>query len=121
MKFNQETSEGSNRFTGYGDGYFLINEERHDGNLIVTADRIDTWPVADFASLAPEHFAMLTDYAPEVVLFGTGKTIRFPHPRLTAALTNARIGVEIMDSQAACRTFNILLGEDRRVLAVLLG
>ncbi|MCW3480490.1 Mth938-like domain-containing protein [Neisseriaceae bacterium JH1-16] len=121
MKFNQETSEGSNRFTGYGDGYFLINEERHEGSLIVTAETVAAWPVTDFAELAAEHFAMLLDYAPEVVLFGTGKTIRFPHPRLTAALTNAHIGVEVMDSQAACRTFNILMGEDRKVLAVLLG
>jgi uncharacterized protein len=70
--------------------------------------------------LSAEHFAMLVDSAPEVVVFGSGERLRFPHPRLTAALTAKRIGVETMDFKAACRTYNILMAEGRKVAAALL-
>ncbi|MBI3144624.1 MAG: Mth938-like domain-containing protein [Pseudogulbenkiania sp.] len=119
MKLHQATGQGRNLFTGYGDGHVLINQIRHDGNLVVTPDEVRPWTPASFEELASEHFAMLLDLAPEVVLFGSGARLRFPHPRLTAALTNAGIGVEVMDTQAACRTYNILLAEDRRVIVAL--
>ena len=57
---------------------------------------------------------------PEVVLLGTGAKLRFPHPRLTRLLSDARIGIEVMDLQAACRTYNILMAEERKVAAALL-
>jgi uncharacterized protein len=78
------------------------------------------WPVSSFDQLSAEHFAMLIDAAPEVVVFGSGERLRFPHPRLTAALTAKRIGVETMDFKAACRTYNILMAEGRKVAAALL-
>jgi len=73
-----------------------------------------------FAALTTQDFEGLVPLAPEVVLLGTGVTIRLPHPRLTRALTDARIGVEVMDTPAACRTFNILAAEGRRVAAAIL-
>ena len=73
-----------------------------------------------FDGLSAEDFAALLEYTPEVVVFGAGARLRFPQPRLTAALTNAGIGVEVMDTGAACRTYNVLLSEDRRVLAAVL-
>ncbi|POZ62138.1 Mth938-like domain-containing protein [Chromobacterium alticapitis] len=121
MKMHQASGQGKNLFTGYGEGHVLINAQRHDGNLIVSADKIVAWAPPDFSSLAVEHFEALLAYKPEVVLFGSGKNQRFAHPRLYAALTQAGIGMECMDTQAACRTFNILLAEDRRVLAALLA
>lgn len=121
MKLHEAKSAGSNLFTAHGDGHVDINKVRHEGSLIVTADTIQPWPPADFAALAPEHFEQLLALQPEVVIFGSGRTLRFPHPRLTAALTNAGIGVEVMDNNAACRTYNILLAEDRQVVAALLG
>ncbi|QEL54197.1 Mth938-like domain-containing protein [Chromobacterium paludis] len=121
MKMHQASGQGKNLFTGYGEGHVLINAQRHDGNLIVSADKIAPWAAADFSSLAVEHFDALLAYQPEVVLFGSGKSQRFVHPRLYAALTQAGIGMECMDTQAACRTFNILLAEDRRVVAALLA
>ena len=120
MKLHQAKTAGLNVFTGYGEGHVLINEARHDGNLLVTAEEIHPWEVSDFDALQAAHFEQALPYKPEVVLFGSGAKLRFPHPRLTAALTNAGIGVEVMDTQAACRTYNILMAEDRKVLALLL-
>ena len=64
-------------------------------------------------------FARLLDYEPEIVLLGTGDVQRFPHPRLLAPLGEAHVGIEAMDTSAACRTFNILVAEGRRVAAAL--
>ena len=75
---------------------------------------------AGFDALAEADFAALLAHKPEVVLLGTGATLRFPHPRLLAPLTDARVGVEVMDTPAACRTFNILSGEGRRAIAALI-
>ncbi|WP_174873285.1 Mth938-like domain-containing protein [Vogesella oryzae] len=121
MKLHEAKTAGSNLFTAYGTGYVEINGERHSGSLIVTGDSIQPWAASSFETLAEEHFSALLALQPEVVIFGSGQRLRFPHPRLTAALTNAGIGVEVMDSNAACRTYNILLAEDRAVIAVLLG
>ena len=71
-------------------------------------------------SLSESDFAALAALTPEVALFGSGATMRFPHPRLTRALTEARIGLEVMDTPAACRTYNILAAEGRRVAAAIL-
>ncbi|GGY02133.1 Mth938-like domain-containing protein [Paludibacterium paludis] len=120
MKLHLASGEGQNLFTGYGDGHVLINRERHDGNLIVTPDSVRPWEVERFEALSEAHFTGLLGDSPEVVIVGTGPTQRFFHPRLTAALTDAGIGVEIMDTRAACRTYNILLAEGRRVIAVIL-
>lgn len=120
MKLHQATGEGQNLFTGYSDGQVEINREPHTGNLIVTPDTLLPWQVTDFDALSEQHFAALLEHAPEVVIVGTGATQRFFHPRLTATLATAGIGVEIMDTKAACRTYNILLAEGRKVLAALL-
>lgn len=120
MKFHLSTGAG-NVFTGYGPGYVEINKERHEANLVVFPDRIVTgWAAGDFEGLAREDFTSLLEWQPEIVLLGTGSAIRFPHPRLSADLTAARIGVEVMDVQAACRTFNVLAAEGRRVAAALI-
>jgi uncharacterized protein len=109
-----------NTFTGYGDGYVLLNGERRDSSLLVLPERILPWAAASFDALAEEHFAQIAELRPEVVLLGTGARLRFPHPRLTAPLANAGIGLEVMDAQAACRTYNILMAEERCVVAALL-
>ena len=120
MKFERETRAGVNMVTGYGAGYVLINGQRHGSSLILAPDRIVAWQAASFAALREEHFAALAAFGPEIVLLGTGPRLRFPHPRLTQALAAARIGLEVMDLNAACRTYNILVSEDRRVAAALL-
>lgn len=110
-----------NTVTAYGPGYVEINKVRYERAVILTPDRpIAPWDAAGFDALRVEDFAALLSFAPDVVLFGTGARQRFPHPRLLAPLAQARIGVEVMDTHAACRTYNILMAEGRRVLAVLL-
>jgi len=78
------------------------------------------WAPGGFDALTESDFAALAALKPEVALFGSGATMRFPHPRLTRALTEARIGLEVMDTPAACRTYNILAAEGRRVAAAIL-
>lgn len=108
-------------FTGYGAGYVVVNQTRYEHSLIVLPDRIiEDWEVRTFEQLASEHFEFLLPLQPEIVLLGTGATLRFPSPSLTKALIASKIGVEVMDTNAACRTYNILTAEGRRVAAVLL-
>lgn len=80
MKLHQASGQGRNLFTGYGEGHVLINQVRHDGNLVVTPDEVLPWAPASFEELASEHFALLLDLTPEVVLFGSGARLRFPTP-----------------------------------------
>ncbi len=98
----------------------MVNGERQEGGLIVLPDEI----VVDWANLFEEltvvHFTALAIRAPEIVLLGSGARLRFPSPKLYAGLIKARIGVEVMDTAAACRTYNILAAEGRRVAAALL-
>ena len=99
-----------------------IGAEEYRASLVLTpeADRRRSGRRGGFDGLTAEDFSGLLASAPEIVLLGTGPTLRFPHPRLTRALTDARIGLEVMDTPAACRTFNILAAEGRKVLAALL-
>ncbi|OGA07825.1 MAG: hypothetical protein A3D95_02870 [Betaproteobacteria bacterium RIFCSPHIGHO2_12_FULL_69_13] len=120
MKLHRSGAAGVNTFTGYGEGYVLVNGERHESSVIVLRDRVCAWDVAEFAALAEEHFAQLAAMQLEVVLLGTGPRLRFPPPQLTAPLARANIGLEVMDLQAACRTYNILVAEERKVAAALL-
>ncbi|MDA1118276.1 MAG: Mth938-like domain-containing protein [Proteobacteria bacterium] len=120
MKLHASAPTRLHTFTGYGEGYVLIDGERHERALIVMPGQLVPWPVAGFEALAQEHFAQIAALRPEVVLLGTGSRLRFPHPRLTGALAHARIGLEVMDVQAACRTYNILMAEERAVAAALL-
>ena len=119
MKFELSVAPG-NVFTGHGAGYVRLGVVEYRENLIVTTDKIATgWASAGFEALTAEDFAAVAALEPEVVILGTGTTLRFPHPRLTRALTDARIGLEVMDTPAACRTFNILAAEGRKVAAAI--
>jgi uncharacterized protein len=120
VKLHLSAPGARNTITGYGEGYVMVNGERHDANLIVLPDRILAWSAASFETLAAGDFAALAGLDLEVVLLGTGATLRFPQPEITRALAAARIGLEVMDVQAACRTYNILAAEERRVAAALL-
>jgi uncharacterized protein len=120
VKIQLAGAPGRNTFTAYGDGYVMVNGARHEENLIVLPERILPWRAAGFESLAAEDFAELASLDLEVVLLGTGARLRFPNPQVTRPLVAARIGLEVMDVQAACRTYNILAAEERRVAAALL-
>jgi uncharacterized protein len=124
VKLHASAPSALNTFTAYGEGYVMVNSQRFEtanaGGLIVLPDRILPWEAAGFSALQESDFQAFAEMDLEIVLLGTGPKQRFPHPRLTQALTAKRIGVEAMDLQAACRTYNILMAEERRVAAALL-
>ncbi len=121
MKFHLADTAGLNAITGHGPGHVLVNGVRHDRPLLVgpSLGPLD-WEAPGFAGLQAVHFEALLGHDPELVLLGTGARLRFPHPAVTRSLAVARIGIEVMDTPAACRTYNILTGEGRKVVAALL-
>jgi uncharacterized protein len=121
VKLHLAEMTGQYAFTGYGPGYVAVNEQRHTQSLVVLPDRlIPDWPARDFDALAAAHFEPLAGFGLEILLLGTGALIRFPRPEVIRPLIEAGVGVEVMDVPAACRTYNILLAEDRKVGAALL-
>jgi uncharacterized protein len=116
VKLHAAVPSAVNAVTGYGPGYVLINGQRHETSLIVTPDKVVLWDVAGFDSLSPENFSSLRQLQMEIILLGTGPRQRFPHPSVAASLA----GLEVMDVHAACRTYNILVAEGRKVAAALL-
>jgi uncharacterized protein len=120
VKLHSSLPSGVNTITGYGEGYVMVNGERRSSSMVVLPDRIEEWQAKGFDQLSTEDFTFLKDLKAEIVLLGTGPKQRFPHPRLTAELARAGIGLEVMDLQAACRTYNILVAEERKVAAALL-
>ena len=120
MKFHLSTAKG-NIVTGLGPGWVRIGGTEYRENLVLTPEAVvPGFAASGFDGLVEQDFAALLAYEPELVIFGTGAAIRFPHPGLTRALTDARVGVEVMDTAAACRTYNILAAEGRSVVAALL-
>ena len=120
MKLHLQQAASQNLFTGYGDGFVTVNQRNIETNVVVLPDRlIEPWNAISFELLSETNFAELASLPLEIVLLGTGSTIRFPHPKLSEPLRKANIGFEVMDTQAACRTYNILLGEGRQVAAAL--
>ena len=121
MKLQLTPGGADAHFTGYGDGYVTVSGERYERNIVVAPGRaVTTWDVAGFDALAAADFESLLALGPEIVIFGAGDTLRFPHPKLTRALVEAHVGLEVMDTRAACRTYNILLSEGRKVVAAIL-
>jgi uncharacterized protein len=121
LKLHQSTPAGINIFTAYGEGYVTVNHERYEGNLIVLPESIVShWSTATVATLGEADMNKLLDLGTEIVLLGTGNRLRFPAGSLLRPFAPAGIGLEVMDLQAACRTYNILAAEGRRVAAALL-
>ena len=121
MKLHLTRAAGNQLITGYGNGWVEVNEKRYPHSLIVLPGQLlRDWDAPDFEHLAAAHFERLLELGPELVLLGTGATHRFVHPSVSRPLIDAGIGLECMTTAAACRTFNILSAEGRRVAAALL-
>ena len=121
MKLHIDRHANLNLVTGYGAGHLMINKVRHDGNLIISPDRIAPgWAPHGFVGLTEGDFSDLLEFAPEVVVIGTGSRLRFPPHALLRPLIEARVGFEVMDLAAACRTYNILAGEGRAAVAAVM-
>ncbi len=121
MKLHLDNPDSRNLVTSYGAGYVAINHRHYETSLILLPDRIvESWAAGGFEALAEGDFEAIRALAPEILLLGTGSRQRFPAPALLRPLIEARIGYEVMDLAAACRTFNILMAEGRHVAAALL-
>jgi uncharacterized protein len=121
MKYEVLKADNQNQITGYGDGYVSINTQRYTTSVIVMPDRaVVEWDVRDFGALEVSHLQALLDFKPQIVLLGTGERQQFPRPELMRVFADARVGFEVMDTRAACRTYNILMSEGREVLAAIL-
>ncbi len=121
MKLHLANMAGLNVFTAYGDDYVAVNHEKHLKNLIVLPESIiPEWSTATVETLAAEDMQKLLELGTEIILLGTGSRLRFPAGPLMRPFAPAGIGLEIMDLRAACRTYNILAAEGRKVAAALL-
>lgn len=120
MKLLPDAASGPS-ITGYGPGWVSVNGEKFTAPLFVNAQSgVALWQCPGFEDLQAAHFDGFAELKPELIIFGSGERIRFPHPSCLQNLYAQRIGVETMDTHAACRTFNFLAGEGRRVIAALL-
>lgn len=121
MKLHAQANSNSNTVTGYGHDYVEINRVRHVESLILAGEGpVQSWAAARFDALRAADFEAVLALQPELVLVGTGPRQRFPAAPLLRPLVEQGVGFEIMDTPAACRTFNILIAEGRHVVAALL-
>ncbi|MGB8517911.1 MAG: Mth938-like domain-containing protein [Gallionella sp.] len=121
MKLHLANLGDTKMFTGHDADSVSVNRVRYDRNIVVNAHEVrEDWSVKDFDALDENHFKYFLAFQPDVILIGTGKQQRFSHPKLYRALTDKGIGVEFMDTPAACRTYNILVAEDRNVVAAIM-
>jgi uncharacterized protein len=121
MKLHSTPTQQYQTITAYEKDSVEINAITYNYSLIVLPEtKPQQWSATSFEQLSAEDFAQIEATIPDVVILGTGNKQRFVHPKLTAALAAKRIGVECMDNQAACRTYNILMAEGRKVALALI-
>ena len=121
MKLQPDPKQSLNTVTRYDAEYIEINEQRFENSIIVMPEgAVLPWNVNLFAQLEQSDFHLILEKKPALVIFGSGKRLRFLHPTILQGLIQAKIGFETMDTQAACRTYNILMSEGRLVLGAFL-
>jgi uncharacterized protein len=121
MRFTQDLTSNVNVIRGYGPGELRINDQVFTHTMIVSASSLRPEPgLADVAHLTAEHAAHILEFEPELVLIGTGERQVFPDAAFSAQFLKSGIGFEVMNTGAACRTFNVLVSEQRRVVALLI-
>ena len=122
MKIELDSNvSGKNKVNAYSSEGLLIGDVLYQASIVLTPDQIvSDWPPQRFTDLAAQHFMPVVALSPEIVLLGTGKQLLFPDMEILLPLVNENIGYEIMDTGAACRAFNFLMGEGRNVVAALL-
>jgi uncharacterized protein len=120
MKFEQDILTAATRITGYGPDHVLVNGQRHESSLLLGTAGVEAWDCASLQALTSSHLDYWLAQHPELVLLGTGRQLRFPDVALASRLHAHGCGLEVMDTAAACRTWNLLLAEGRRALAALI-
>lgn len=121
LKLHLQNAGNLYQITGCGADYVAVNGIRHSASIVVTPTELDpNWPVGSCETLTDTAIASLLRYAPELILIGTGARFRFPATAVLRPLIDANVGYEIMDTGAACRTYNILMAEGRKVVAAVI-
>jgi uncharacterized protein len=121
VKFQPDSLEGVNTITRHDSARLWVGATAYSGSLVVPwSGPVRPWTPPDFTALTQAHFDELMQLQPELVIFGSGTRLRFPAPALLSGLIERRVGVESMDTAAACRTYNVLVSEGRTVVAALL-
>jgi uncharacterized protein len=120
MKLHRAHDASLQLFSGYGAGFVAVNAVRYEKCVVVSPRAVLEWSVSGFEALTAADFGFIERLKPEIVILGTGARQRFPPPALARALAATGVGLEVMDSRAACRTYNILATEGRRVVAAIL-
>ena len=121
MKFAEEDPTEGYFITAYDETSIQINGKNFNSSVIIAPDALDfNWPPTSIDDLQSEHFSKIIEFKPELVLLGTGQKLTFPPVEIYAELIQLGIGVDVMDTGAACRTYNILMSEGRRVIAGLI-
>ena len=116
MKLHLSQNAGLLAFSSHGPGYVAVNGTRYEGSVLVCGREVEAhWAPNGFDGLTAAQFERLAGLGAEIVLFGSGDRQRFPHPELLKPLILNGIGLEVMDTKAACRTYNILVAEGRHV------
>lgn len=121
MKFAEDDPSEGYFITAYAEKSIEINGRKFESSLVIAPDLVDAdWSPTSIETLQCEHFTSIIKLKPELVLLGTGLKLTFPAIETYAELIKLGVGVEVMDTGAACRTYNILMGEGRRVIAGLI-
>lgn len=120
MKLHLTNSNATYQINAYDQHSVTINEQVYAHSLIIMPEYLTKWDIDNFDALMPAHFEPMCKLSPDLILLGTGKTLRFPKPELLASLLKQGIGIEVMDTPAACRTYTILVAEGRVVAAALM-
>lgn len=118
MKFSEDYAIGTNVIRAFSDSTIDINSTTYSNSLVVGNQLLlDNWEINKIDEMTPAHWQTLLEHKPEVIIIGTGQSLVFPHPSSYALVIKSGIGIEFMDSAAACRTYNVLVSEDRSVIA----
>lgn len=121
MKLHADSLPGKNRITAYGVGYVCVNDKRIERSLVVTPQTLHLdWAPTSWEDLRGEHLVSLLDLNPEILLLGSGPRQQTPSSGVVEVLAQMKTGIEIMTTAAACRTYNILVAEERAVAAALI-
>ncbi len=121
MKLSLDYSTAKYAINAYEPGGITINTQVYTRSIVVSPDQLlDHWEPDHIGHINEAHIHQLIDLTPEIILLGTGMSLQFPHPALSALALQRGIGFEVMDTGSACRTFNVLAAEDRNVVAALM-
>lgn len=121
MSLTLDENHAAYQIRAFKPGFIQVNQQIFTQSIIVSPNKlIDHWAPQQISELTHDHLKIITDLQPAILIIGTGEELHFPSVELYGDLINEGIGVEIMDTSAACRTYNVLTAENRHVVAALI-